>query len=263
MNETSTLSWDLHVHPGQTAEGRWGDGEQVRAAAQRAGVAGFVWKSHRGIGTHVDCQKLPDSVPYALPSITLNRDVRPVHLGRAVDLGVRWIWGPSRLADGSLGWDLPLPDRWPEMREILIASSKPLVVATSHLGDVGRRELAQLAQASRHITCSVTHSLYLKDSEVRALAELGTVFEADFYTMFNDVRPSPIAQLSARADLCWSLGTLLYLTSDAGQMSTGDPYQFVAQCLSSLALPADMKVVLAAAAPREVAAQVFEEVTSL
>ena len=92
MNETTTLSWDLHVHPGRTAEGRWGDGGQLRRAAQRAGVAGFVWKSHRGTGTHTDCQKLPHSLPYALPSITLNGDVRAVHLGRAVDLGVRWIW---------------------------------------------------------------------------------------------------------------------------------------------------------------------------
>jgi hypothetical protein len=263
MDETSTLSWDLHVHPGRTAEGRWGDGGQLRRAAQRAGVAGFVWKSHRGTGTHTDCQKLPHSLPYALPSITLNRDVRAVHLRRAVNLGVRWIWGPSRLADGSLGWDLPLPDGWREMREVLIASEKPLAVATSHLGNAGRREFAQLAQASPHITCSVTHSLYLQDAEVRTLAELGTVFEADLYTMFNDVRSSPIAELSARADLCWSLGTSIYLTSDAGQMSTGDPYEFVAQCLSSLALPADMKGVLATAAPREVAAQVFEEATSL
>ncbi len=115
----------------------------------------------------------------------------------------------------------------------------------------------------------MTHSLYLHDSEVRALAEMGTVFEADLYTMFNDIRSAPVAPLPSRADLCWSargprgLGRLLYLTSDAGQLATGDPYQFVAHCLSSLALPHDMKGTLAMSAPREVAAQVFEEATGL
>jgi hypothetical protein len=33
MYETSTLSRDLHVHPGRPAEGRWGNGENVRTAA--------------------------------------------------------------------------------------------------------------------------------------------------------------------------------------------------------------------------------------
>ncbi len=153
MDQTRTLSWDLHIHPGQAAEGRWGDGKQVRRAAQRAGVAGFVWKSHSGNGTHVDCQKLPHSVPYALPSITLNGDVRPVDLSQAVALGVRWIWGPSRLPHGFLGWDLPLPDGWPEMREILMDSTMPLAVATSHLGPAGRREFARAGarQPSHHV----------------------------------------------------------------------------------------------------------------
>jgi Family of unknown function (DUF6282) len=254
-----TLSWDLHIHPGPPEEGRWGDGEQVRRAAQRAGVAGFVWKSHRGTGTHHDCQSLPHSPPYALPSITLNVGVTAADLERALEMGVRWIWGPSRLADGSLGWELPLPEAWPKMRQILVSCDKPLVVSTSHLGAGGRQEVAELAGSSSTITCSVTHSLDLLDAEVRALAALSAVFEADLYTMFNPVRQSPRAALPGRAQLCWSLGTALYLTSDAGQMSTGDPYQFVADCLSSLALGPDMREQLAVAAPREVAARVFEE----
>jgi hypothetical protein len=145
------------------------------------------------------------------------------------------------------------------MRRILISWDTPLVVATSHLGTVGRQEVAELAHSSSTITCSVTHSLYLLDTEVRALAALGAVFEADLYTMFNPIRPSPVAALAGRAQLCWSLGTALYLTSDAGQMSTGDPYQFVAGCLSSLALAPDMREQLAVVGPREVAARVFEE----
>ena len=89
-----TLSWDLHIHPGKAEEGRWGDGERIRRAAQRAGVQGFLWKSHHGQGTLHDCQKLPHSAPFALPSITLNHEVAAADLDRAITLGARWILGP-------------------------------------------------------------------------------------------------------------------------------------------------------------------------
>ena len=85
------LSWDLHIHPGRPEDGRWGDGQQVRRAAQRAGVRGFLWKSHSGRSTLVDCQELPRSVPYTLPSITLNGDVSATDIERAIALGVRWV----------------------------------------------------------------------------------------------------------------------------------------------------------------------------
>ena len=49
------------------------------------------------------------------------------------------------------------------------------------------------------------------------------------------------------------------LTSDAGQAATGDPYQFVAECLASLALPTGMVEQLAVVAPQEMAARVFVE----
>lgn len=254
-----TLSWDLHIHPGPPEEGRWGDGDRVRRAAERAGVQGFVWKSHRGKGTVPDCQKLPHSVPFALPSITLNHGVSAADLEQALALGARWVWGPSRSQDSTLGWDLALPPAWDAMREILVGFGQPLVVATSHLDGVGRHELAEMSQSNARITCSVTHSLYLSDEEVRDLADLGAVFEVDLYTMFNPVRDSPLAPLASRAELCWGRGSSLYLTSDAGQAATGDPYQFVADSLTSLALPADMLERLAVVAPQEVASRVFAE----
>lgn len=253
------LSWDLHVHPGKAEEGRWGDGEQVRRAAQRAGVRGFVWKSHRGKGTLSDCEKLPHSVPYALPSMTLNSEVDVGDIERGLALGVRWVWGPSRRGDQAVEWELPLPAGWAAMREVLAASKKPLVVATSHLGSSGRREFAELAGTSSAITCSVTHSLYLSDPEVRDLGELGAVFEADLYTMFHRVRDHPVADLVRRAELSWHLGSTIYLSSDAGQAATGDPYEFVAKSLAALALSTDMLEQLAVVGPGQVASRAFPE----
>lgn len=254
-----SLSWDLHIHPGPPEEGRWGDGEQVRRAAREAGVTGFVWKSHRGAGTYAQCQKLPRSAPYAMPSITLNPEVGPADLARALHDGVRWVWGPSRPRDGTLAWDLPLPDAWAEMRDVLAGWPDNLVLSTSHLGPPGRSEFALLARSSGRITCSVTHSLNLPDTEVHDLADLGAVFEADLFTMFRPVTPVPPAALPARAELCLALGAVLYLSSDAGQASTGDPYRFVARCLAALDLPDDLRDRVAVTGPLEVAARVFAE----
>ena len=88
------------------------------------------------------------------------------------------------------------------MKEILEVVDEPLVLATSHLDSPGRRQFAQLAGSNGKMSCSVTHSLYLPDQEVRFLADLGAVFEADLYTMFNRVRSSPLAALAGRAELC-------------------------------------------------------------
>jgi hypothetical protein len=49
MSETSTLSWDLHVHPGQPAEGRGRNGENVRMAASPRAVAARVCEEARSL----------------------------------------------------------------------------------------------------------------------------------------------------------------------------------------------------------------------
>ena len=133
------------------------------------------------------------------------------------------------------------------------------MLSTSHLDLSGRREFARLATLNSSIICSITHSLYLSDAEVRDLGELGAVFEADLYTMSHPVRDHPLAGLAPRAELSWQLGSSLYLTSDAGQAETGDPYQFVAASLAALALSTDMLEQLAVVAPAQVASRVFAE----
>jgi Family of unknown function (DUF6282) len=228
------LSWDLHVHPGTSAEGRWGDGRAVQDAARRAGVRGFVWKSHSG-STAAAAADLPPGPPHVIPSIVLNHQVSPDDLERALRQGVRWIWGPSRQADGALGWELPLPPRWAAIRRILTGIGASLVLATSHLDTRGRREFASLPATAPSVLCTVTHSLYLADDEVRALARSGAVFEADLFTLTRPVRDVPIAALGPRADLVHSVGSVIYLTSDAGQAAVGDPYAFVDRELRRLA----------------------------
>ncbi len=228
------LSWDLHVHPGSPAEGRWGDGRELQNAARRAGVRGFVWKSHSG-STADAVAGLPPGPPHVIPSIVLNHHVSPRDLEHALQQGVRWIWGPSRRPDGGLGWELPLPAKWAVMRRLLTESSAPLVLATSHLNANGRHEFASLCASAASMLCTVTHSLYLSEHEVRSLALTGAVFEADLYTLTRQVRDVPVAALGSRADLVHSLDSVLYLTSDAGQAAVGDPYVFVGRELRRLA----------------------------
>jgi Family of unknown function (DUF6282) len=252
------LSWDLHVHPGSSAEGRWGDGHAVQDAARRAGVRGFVWKSHSE-PTAAAAAGLPPGPPYVIPSIVLNHQISPADLERALRQGVRWIWGPSRRPDGTLGWELPLPTRWAAIRRILAEIGAPLVLATSHLDTHGRGEFASLCATGTSMMCTVTHSLYLAEHEVRSLARSGVVFEADLFTLTRQVRELPVAALGRRADLVHSLGSVIYLTSDAGQAAVGDPYVFVDRELRRLADGlADVLPRLTIAGPERVARHVLQ-----
>lgn len=253
------LSWDLHVHPGSPAEGRWGDVRALRDAARRAGVRGFVWKSHSG-STADAAAGLPPGPPHVIPSIVLNHQVSPGDLERALQQGVRWIWGPSRRPDGTLGWELPLPAQWAAMRRMLTELRMPLVLATSHLDANGRQEFASLCAAAASMLCTVTHSLYLHEHEVRSLALAGAVFEADLFTLTRQVRDVPVAALGSRADLVYSLDSVLYLTSDAGQAAVGDPYAFTGRELRRLATGlADVLPRLSVSGPLRVARHILED----
>ncbi|GAA3152344.1 hypothetical protein JOF29_002531 [Kribbella aluminosa] len=251
------LSWDLHVHPGSAAEGRWGDGGEVREAARRAGVKGLVWKSHGGSTAAFTSELAPGS-PWVIPSIVLNPSVSPADVHAAIERGVRWIWGPSRRADGSLGWELPLPRSWKEIAEMLCDLAEPVVLATSHLEHTGRHEFASFCSTAPAILCTVTHSLYLSDSEVTSLAGKGAVFEVDLYTLTRTVRDVPLAPLAPRADLLHSLGSTIYLTSDAGQAAVGNPYVFVREELDRLRVSLGNRLErLASSGPERVARHIW------
>ena len=247
------LRWYLHFHRGGRHEGRWGDAAQVREAAARAGVRGLVYKNHAGSSAD-EVSALPPGAPTVIPSIVLNHGMSPGAVADAITAGVRWIWGPSRKPDGTLGWDLPLPRGWNDIVRVLLDVDEPIVLATSHLDAVGRHELASLALEKHSILCAVTHSLYLSDFETRRLAGLGAVFEVDLYTMTHAVREHRFARLAPRTDLVHSLDSTIYLTSDAGQAAVGDPYDFVRRVLNKLRTSIGCRLdELAGAGPERVA----------
>jgi hypothetical protein len=229
----SQLSWDLHVHPGPSAVPRWGTGAEIRTAAARAGLNGFVWKSHDR-HTARACHELPPGPPWAIGSASLNAWATTKDVAEAVEDGARWVWGPTH-REGKVDWDRPLPDAWPTVAELLRASPAPLVLGTGHLAVEGRRAFAELASSSSHLVCSVTHSLYLARDEVVKLRDLGCFFEVDLYTATHPIAGRPAVDLASGIRALRDLGATVYITTDAGQLAVGDPYVFSRATLASLA----------------------------
>jgi hypothetical protein len=227
------LSWDLHLHPAPSATPRWGDGLQIWEAARDAGVRGFVWKSHEE-HTAQRARALPPGPPIAIGSASLNGWATVDSVMEAVALGARWIWGPSRDADGRLAWDLALPPWWPELRSAIATLPHSIVLATSHLDPTGRLEFARSAAEHPALRCSVTHSLYVPTEEATMLAKLGCAFEFDLYTSVHPVPGRPQGDLLARAESLCETGSLVYITSDAGQAHVGNPFAFSKRILGEL-----------------------------
>ena len=228
------FSWDLHVHAGPSASPRWGDGLRVWNAARDAGVRGFVWKSHEE-HTANRCHLLPKGPPTAVGSASLNSWASVESVIAAVNDGARWIWGPSRDARGELGWDLDLPRWWPQLKVELAHLPHPVALATSHLGSRGRLELARTGAELPGVHCTVTHSLFVHPKEVRALAGLGCALEFDLYTSVHSIPGRPTGDLIELAKDLLDAGSLVYLTSDAGQEQVGNPFEFSSRVLAQLA----------------------------
>jgi hypothetical protein len=227
------LSWDLHLHPGPSDQGRWGDGRRVWAAASAAGLTGFVWKEHaRRI--EADAALLPGGGARCLASLVMNEWAAAADVAQSLAAGVQWYWGPTRDAQQQLRWDLDLPAWWPEARELLLSSALPVVLSTGHLNSLGRRELAQTAEARGNLRCSVTHSRYLGEPELRELVALGCALEYDLFTDSYPIAGRPDRPLAAALCDAVELGGTVYLTSDAGQHAVGNPFDFAARKLTEL-----------------------------
>lgn len=254
------FSWDLHLHAGPSVTARWGDGSRVWEAARDAGVSGFVWKSHEG-HTAKRCQMLPQPPPLGIGSASLNSWATMDSVIAAVHEGARWIWGPSRDPRGELGWDLELPSWWPELKAELARLPHPVVIATSHLGTHGRLELARAGAEIPGVHCSVTHSLYLLPKEATALAEYECAFEFDLYTSVHPIPGRPTGDLLGLAEQMLDAGSLVYLTSDAGQAHVGNPFEFSSRVLSELASRRSETFVaeLAVSNPARFVRQVFSD----
>ncbi len=228
------LSYDLHLHPGPSAAPRWGDGRKVWEAAAAAGVNGFVWKAHERHTAEL-CRELPIAPVRAIGSASLNAWATASDVMEAVDDGSRWIWGPTLAGDGTIGWELPLPGWWDEVAEQLSTSGVRLVLGTGHLGADGRRAFADLAYTHDHLTCSVTHSLYVPKDELVLLAGRGCVFEIDAYTLTAEIEGRRRSDLGTVLDALRAAGALVYFTSDGGQEATGNPFLFGANILAQVA----------------------------
>lgn len=232
MATAMQLSWDLHVHPGPSSVPRWGTGEDIQAAAARAGVEGFVWKSH-DMHTAVLCNALAKSGPVAIGSASTNEWATPDSIADAVREGARWVWGATHSA-GRVAWDQPLHRHWPAIADAISASAERLVLATGHLGPEGRRAFAELASTNDRLKCSVTHSLYLETEEVTVLRTLGCVFEVDLFTATRSIAGRPAISLAHGIRRLRDLGADVYLTTDCGQVEIGDPYVFSGRTLGEL-----------------------------
>lgn len=227
------LSWDLHLHPGPSNVPRWGDGRRVWDAAREANVAGFVWKSHESHTADL-CAELPPGPPYAIGSASLNPWADPQSVVAAVESGARWVWGPTCRPDGTNDWELPLPHWWDEVWHALLATDIRFVLATGHLDSEGRRRFAEACARSSNVTCSITHTLFVAEDEVAALAATGCAFEFDCLTYGLDIPGRTRGSLPRLADAALSRGSIAYLTSDGGQSSTGNPFMFAAATLEAL-----------------------------
>jgi hypothetical protein len=244
------LSWDLHVHPGPSSVPRWGGGAEIQAACARAGIAGFVWKSHEG-HTAQACRALPTGGPRPIGSASLNAWATPDSVREALADGAAWVWGPTYL-DGHVGWDLPLPATWNALADVIRETTRPLVLATGHLGARGRMTFAMFARTLPHVTCSITHSLYLGMDEVAALSELGCLFEVDLYTSTRAIQDRPQTDAAKGIAQLQEAGGAVYLTTDCGQKDIGDPYIFSHSILAGIAAEIGDEAVaeVAVAAPR-------------
>jgi hypothetical protein len=250
------LSWDLHVHPGPSSVPRWGTGAEIQAACARAGVAGFVWKSHEG-HTARACRDLPADRPRAIGSASLNAWATPASVGEAIADGAGWVWGPT-YREGGVSWELPLPEQWPAFMGLLAKVDRPLVLGTGHLGADGRRALAEFAAGRPDLTCSVTHSLYLDAAEVAELNALGCVFEVDLYTATRAIHDRPRTDLVGGITALRAAGAWVYVTTDCGQKAVGDPYVFSHTTLDEFArvIGDDVASEVAIEHPRELALRV-------
>lgn len=226
----TTLSYDLHVHPAPSAAPRWGDGRRVWEAAAHAGVRGFVWKAHEE-HTVEHCRMLPSEPVRAIASASLNPWAGYEDVTAALQTGALWLWGPTQNANGRIGWELPLPLEWARIASWLRAFDGPLVLATGHLAAEGRAAFAEVAAARANLVCSITHSLYVPPEELTTLGALGCVFEIDAYTYVHELPGRIRGDLEPLLDL----GATVYLTSDGGQESTGDPFVFGARVLERIA----------------------------
>ncbi|MDP9225800.1 MAG: DUF6282 family protein [Actinomycetota bacterium] len=224
-----TFVWDLHVHASPSTSPRWGSDLALIEAAHRDGLRGFVLKSHhestasRAIIANEFAARIGVAVQ-VIGSVVLNPWVSLIELQRAIDLGARVVWWPTRSADGRNS-KLTLPELHSVALERVAAAGG--IVATGHLSLDAARVLVSDA-GRRNIPVIVTHpfnpNVGVGAQGARQLATEGGVIEIDAYSLH--VHPEAVPDIVAEIAHLQAEGTRLIMSSDGGQAATGNPFDF-------------------------------------
>jgi hypothetical protein len=236
-DQPPSLAWDLHVHAAPSSVPRWGNDLDLVGSAHAHRLLGFVLKSHhestagRAVIANAFAARIGAPVT-VLGSITLNPWISFVELDRAVDLGARVIWWPTR-DDSGRSASLGLPAL--HHRALERAARARCIVATGHLSLEAAEQL--VSDASGHgLTAIATHpfnpAVGVGPAGARRLGGRGAVVEVDAYSMHQLAGGAAFVVGEIRALL--DGGVRVFLSSDGGQQATGDPFSFAADALASL-----------------------------
>jgi hypothetical protein len=230
--------FDPHLHAAPSSRPRWGDELELVDAATRAGIEGFVLKSHhestasraavasRYAQSHgINCQ--------AIGSIVLNPWTSMIELERALNLGARVVWWPTLDNEGSFG-----PHGLPPIHEQALAAIEErtnVTVATGHLNAGCARELVEAAVAVG-TEVVVTHPLNpdvgCGIAAAHAMSESGALVEIDARSMQllrdRGVEPAPLVRELVDG------ARRVFASSDGGQPENGMPFSFLSRELSGL-----------------------------
>ncbi len=233
------LTFDAHIHAAPSSSARWGTDLDLVDAAAAHGVRGFVLKSHheqtasRAIiaRAYAERRQVDCSV---FGAVVVNPWMALTEIDRALDLGARCVWWPTRDELGRPG-PFALPARHREVLELL-SGRTDLTIGTGHLDLSASVDLVTAAR-SLGFRAVVTHALNPDvgvgvDGAIR-LGELGAAVEVDCLSL---------SLLRGRGDDAAALVTKLvascpdtFLVSDAGQARNGDPFSFAAREIRGLA----------------------------
>jgi hypothetical protein len=169
---------------------------------------------------------------HAIGSVVLNPWISLVDLERALQLGARVVWWPTRGANGQDS-GLLRPGLHAEALDRVAAVGG--IVATGHLSLEESRLL--VADAARQGTPAiVTHpfnpNVGVGAIGARQLAADGGVIEIDAYSLH--LQPQAVHDIVSEIAALQSTGSRLILSSDGGQAATGDPFAFRLRALETL-----------------------------
>lgn len=206
-------------------------------AAKARNVRGFVLKSHhestagRAFIANDFAARSGHTVR-VIGSVVLNPWITLVELQRAVELGARFIWWPTRDARGGAR-HLPLPTIHADALDL--ARAARCVVATGHLSLTAAVALVSDA-TSMGVKVIATHPFNsrvgLGVEGARRLGALGAIVEIDAFSIAERHEDLPTIAEAVRDLRRTQIGVLF--SSDAGQAENGEPFTFANRVLRHL-----------------------------